>query len=511
MGPAGAGKSAVGQTCAEELSETGHLAASFFFSRNRFDDPHTLIPTLAYQLTVKLPKYKHIVTQRLADDPRILHKNRRVQFKELISEPLEILVTRDPDIASLHLVIVIDGLDECNDQDAQCEFIELINNADHLPLLWVILSRPEYHLKSLLSHADFHIDCLREDILVDDEEAQQDTRRLLSSELEKIHQQYDDQLDPNWPPEEHVRIIATAALGHLGFASFILKFVGDRECSDPQRQLETCVHFIGGVRLLGPDAISPLHALDLLYRQVLSGVPADCLEVAIRIISLIIIYPYPSFSTQNIANFLSLSKGIFYRSLRCLHSVLFIPPASEAHHLGTHVYHASFSGCLKDPNRSGRFVLNEAATHYDVVSQSLRWWCAGRSSTHQTLTTTQISSEPLWIEPFASNDHSIAALRQFSTSVMWKACCAVSSEYVPQLLSTLSSFPFCDLRKQEIEDDFPEFLAWVYSQVHTAFLHLFASRLIFFSVRVLKQKASSLSSISRKPRDTTEFLRAPTP
>ncbi|KAJ3564599.1 hypothetical protein NP233_g8194 [Leucocoprinus birnbaumii] len=44
-GPAGVGKSAIAQTCAEKLQRSGHLAAAFFFSINgRRNDSHPLLP-----------------------------------------------------------------------------------------------------------------------------------------------------------------------------------------------------------------------------------------------------------------------------------------------------------------------------------------------------------------------------------------------------------------------------------------------------------------------------------
>ncbi|KAF9446005.1 hypothetical protein P691DRAFT_230845 [Macrolepiota fuliginosa MF-IS2] len=128
LGPPAVGKSAVAQTIAEEFEGNGRLGASFFFSRpNNLDDPDWVIPTLAYQLATKHPQYKHIITQRLADDPSILEKNRQTQFRKLIIEPFCILMAEHPHTVREPLLIILDGLDECKDKQAQCEFIELIS------------------------------------------------------------------------------------------------------------------------------------------------------------------------------------------------------------------------------------------------------------------------------------------------------------------------------------------------------------------------------------------------
>lgn len=99
LGPPGVGKSAVAQTIAEDMKDSGRLGASLFFSRiNHRDDPDGVIPTLAYQLAIKCPEYERIITECFADDPTILEKNRRTQFKELIIDPFQVLMTRNPQI-----------------------------------------------------------------------------------------------------------------------------------------------------------------------------------------------------------------------------------------------------------------------------------------------------------------------------------------------------------------------------------------------------------------------------
>lgn len=184
LGLAGVGKSVVTQTIAEEFKELGCLGASLFFSiLNHRDDPDSVIPTLAYQLAVRHPKYKHIITQCLTDDLTILGKNCHTQFKELIINPFQIIMTQHMSTVQQPLLIIVDGLDECKSKVAQCKFIELIS--DHVwtvkkfPITWMICSRPEWHLKYLLSQPDFQVTCKCEEISVDDDEAQQDVEHFL--------------------------------------------------------------------------------------------------------------------------------------------------------------------------------------------------------------------------------------------------------------------------------------------------------------------------------------------
>ncbi|KAF9450728.1 hypothetical protein P691DRAFT_435028 [Macrolepiota fuliginosa MF-IS2] len=375
LGPAAVGKSAVAQTIAEEFDKEGRLGASFFFSRpNQLDDPDWVIPTLAYQLAIKRPQYKRIITRRLAEDSSILDKNWRAQFKELIIEPFRILMTEYPDTTREPLVIILDGLDECKDKEAQCEFIELISThvrqVDEFPLRWMICSRPESHLKTMLSNTDFRIVCERQELEIDDAAAQQDVRRLLEAEFDKIRKKYKGRLPVGWPPEQHLRYIAVAASGHLGFASFILRFIGDDQYS-PGDQLEICMKFLGGGGTVG--AMNPLHALDLLYRQILSDVPADVLATTMRILGFLILHNHRRFSASDDAKFLDIDEVTFRRSLQNLYSVIYVPPADEFNTIPLRIYHASFSDYLNDTSRSGRFCLNREIVKYDVALRCLHW------------------------------------------------------------------------------------------------------------------------------------------
>lgn len=388
-GLAAVGKSAIAQTIAEEMGLLGRLGAAFFFSRlNHLDDPEGVVPTLAYQLATLHSQYKQIITQRIVDDPMILEKNLRSQFKALITEPFQVLMTQHPSTIREPLLVVLDGLDECKSKEAQCELIELINaqaQSDGCPLLWMICSRPEWHLKTVFSNADFHVTCGREEVAIDDAEAQQDVARLLQSGFQIIRTRYSDFISGDWPSDGDLRRIAVAASGHLGFASFILRFIDDEEYGNPPGQLEVCIRFLGGSGT--PGAINPLHALDLLYHQILSDIPTNILANTMRILGLLILYPQSTLTTQNQANFFGFSQGDFYRLLRQLHSVLYVPPPSAAHEVTTRVYHASFSDYLKDPHRSGRFALKNRIIHFDVAVQCLRW----QNSTAQPQPSTSIT------------------------------------------------------------------------------------------------------------------------
>jgi len=71
-GPAGAGKSAVAQTIAEDCAQRNILAASFFFSRGRpgRDTIERLFATIAYQLAISIPSSQPHILRSLTANPR---------------------------------------------------------------------------------------------------------------------------------------------------------------------------------------------------------------------------------------------------------------------------------------------------------------------------------------------------------------------------------------------------------------------------------------------------------
>ncbi|KAF9440529.1 hypothetical protein P691DRAFT_104023 [Macrolepiota fuliginosa MF-IS2] len=354
-----------------------------------------------------------------------------------------------PHIVREPLLIILDGLDECKDKQAQCEFIDLISThvreVKEFPLRWMICSRPEWYLKSTLSDADFHGVYERKEVEVDDPEAREDVKRLLETGLGKIRKRYKDRLPDGWPPKHHLRYITTAASGHLGFVSFILRFIEDEEYDDPDGQLQICVGFLGGGGKIG--VINPLHALDLLYRQILSNVPRNRLPITMRILGLVASHPDSLHSSDNQAKFLNLDQTIFHQSLQHLHSVVYVPPTEASSTTEIRIYHASFSDFLSDSHRSGEFYLDPAVVIRDLVFQSLD---------HMENDDGSPSNE---------------AVIKFSASTVWGSSRFLSNDFLPTFISRLERF---DLnRSTRVHTmvgahkfgglQFAEFIEWLYS------------------------------------------------
>ncbi|KAJ6574515.1 hypothetical protein B0H19DRAFT_912773, partial [Mycena capillaripes] len=146
-GRAGARKSAIAQALCHKLEVDGHLGGSFFFKRGHPSrgKGSKLFATIAYQLSLlaNFPDLKQSISQTVAQNPSLLHRSLSAQLQRLIIEPCL------QNVSGHTLVVVIDGLDECEDENIQLEILRSIANVTihghELALRFLISSRPEPH------------------------------------------------------------------------------------------------------------------------------------------------------------------------------------------------------------------------------------------------------------------------------------------------------------------------------------------------------------------------------
>ncbi|KIJ27748.1 hypothetical protein M422DRAFT_94294, partial [Sphaerobolus stellatus SS14] len=110
-GPAGAGKSTIAQTIAEQCDERKNLAFSYFLRGNEINanrnDLTKFMPTFVYELVCTLPSLGTSVREAILRDPSIFSRRLELQAKTLIVKPLMAMSEQMP-----RMVVVIDGLDE---------------------------------------------------------------------------------------------------------------------------------------------------------------------------------------------------------------------------------------------------------------------------------------------------------------------------------------------------------------------------------------------------------------
>ncbi|KAF5357859.1 hypothetical protein D9756_001838 [Leucocoprinus leucothites] len=379
-GSAGVGKSAIVQTLAEGLKDLDDamnysFGAAIFFSRpNQRDNPRLVFPTIAYQLAVRYPFYRQYIAAELSDDPMLLDKSVSEQFKRLITQPF---ADQGLCYESKSLVIMLDGLDECNGEQEQANIISLITQFilrnPNVRLLWLISSRPEPHICDVFSRINVLSLYHRENVPINSNESCKDVERYLRKAFMEIYQRYSDCFSENtrWPTESQFLTLCAAATGLFAFAAAVVRFIGDAEYGNPILQMNGVLSAIEK-RSSEQDSlrINPFASLDAVYIRILSSIPEVLLPTTVRILQQLICMPHSRF--VDLANFLGLAQHEVYSALRGLHSLLSIPPPYLAHDEKITTYHASFTDFLRDSVRSGQFCIKISAMVEDHVSCSLR-------------------------------------------------------------------------------------------------------------------------------------------
>src|SRR5882757_3662734 len=281
FGPAGAGKSAIAKRIAELAAERGLLIGSFFFSRTsptrNIKDP--LIATLAYQMAVAIPDTRTLIEDAIERDPAIFHKNLQIQIETLLIKPFQSTSTQT--IPSPKLII-IDGLDECSNSQAQVSILDAIScsfSKHKLPIICLVVSRPETDIVDSFNRNDplksIHCRLALDDTYLPDD----DIRRFLSDKFEDIRCTHRLRLTiPNpWPTEESLNALIWKSSGQFIFAATVVRFVESNR-HRPAARLDVTLG------IAPPGTINPFTELDGLYKQILSSV--DDIQLTLHCLSL---------------------------------------------------------------------------------------------------------------------------------------------------------------------------------------------------------------------------------
>ncbi|XP_006464119.1 hypothetical protein AGABI2DRAFT_74614, partial [Agaricus bisporus var. bisporus H97] len=275
VGKAGVGKSAIMQSVADSSFSSEAPGASIFFSINGRNDGAKAVITFAYQLAASCEPYRTLIEYEITRKPSLLQSSLAVQFKKFVIEPFTHQSLLDP---VRRVLIIIDGLDECDKSHTQRELLQLISNYcstyPSSPIVWLIASRPEPHITSFFAQDTVKAVYEKEEILVDSDEAREDVEKYLRDELTRI--QYEFSLNPQlqWPLEQDLWILANASGGLFVYADTVIKYVGDRTFGNPTSQLNDVLKVIDAHPLPNVSRDEhPMARLDVLYAQILSKVP----------------------------------------------------------------------------------------------------------------------------------------------------------------------------------------------------------------------------------------------
>ncbi|KAJ6471559.1 hypothetical protein C8R45DRAFT_1104524 [Mycena sanguinolenta] len=334
-GPAGAGKSAIMQTLAGRLKDAGVLGGSFFFKRGHAarGNARTLFATLASQLALNVRSLRTPISQIVESDPSIVALSIEVQMRKLVFGPCRSSTNRDP------IMILIDGLDECEGHDIQVEILRIIRqlpSQEPSPLHFIIASRPEPHIREVFN-TRLYSGHYRS---VNVEQSFDDVHKYLSDEFARIHREHDTMgnIPLPWPSADVLEKLVHNSSGHFIYASTIVKFIDDKNYRPTERL---------AVVQDPSSSKSAFHNLDQLYMTILSSasrqselIPILCTVVHFRM------------RAGEMDQLFGLAGGETRLILRGLHSVLDMPSGDVIFS-----HHASFMDFLRNSDRSGNFCV----------------------------------------------------------------------------------------------------------------------------------------------------------
>ena len=190
-GPAGAGKTAIARKVAELCQAQGLLASFLFFRSDHKRNTMTpLAANIAYCVARVIPSTNELIKIAIEADPLILKSSIEVQLTTLVLEPLRLLAGQGYFLSGkFPRLIVIDGLDECLDKSAQTKLIQFLASsvAQHqLPLKFLIVSRPEAHIKLAVALASKQTMFSHLELSGDNLESYKDIRRFLTDKFCEI-------------------------------------------------------------------------------------------------------------------------------------------------------------------------------------------------------------------------------------------------------------------------------------------------------------------------------------
>lgn len=363
-GPAGAGKSAIAQTIAEICHEANLLAAAFFFSRTVTgrNSKTNLITTLIYQLTVSIPEIREHVGKALERNPALLSMSLKAQLRALLIEPLreigdlEALLLRP-------LFLIVDGLDECGDPQAQEYILKVLGEAMEelsVPLFFLIASRPEQHIREAFN--EDLLASMTETLVLDDTyKPDADIRIFLDAKFQEIKRKHPSRahFPVPWPSDKDMSRLVEKSSGQFIYAATVMKYLESRRHLPTER-----LQIIFGLTSPGKD--TPFAELDVLYNHIFSSVgDID------KVIDLFCVLLFTDTSTvkktpTEVEEFLFLIPGEIDIILSELHSIISVPSPDDPQGI-LRISHASLSDFLLDRSRAGKFFIDTGVGHAKIA------------------------------------------------------------------------------------------------------------------------------------------------
>ena len=319
----GIGKTSLAHSICEKLHSKQQLAGVFFCQRDdaNMSELRNILPTFIFKLAEILPPFRTIVAQCLRSDPNLTSTSMKDSlFLEFICN-----LSRHPNHA---LVIVIDALDECGDDQNRPVLLKVLTAAaSHASWLKIIVtSRPEDEIQKFFNRLP-RSSYLRYD-LGKDQDAGADLQTFARSQFDLVAQKWC--LSIPWPEQPLFDGVISQANGLFIFIKTLVLTL--KQCEDPEETLKAA---------LEGSAITGLTPLYNLYSSILKarGVPNNA-EFRQVIGVLLTAAPYRTLCEESIGELAGVRTNLVKKWVNDLSSLLY---RDEAANGGIRVRHLSIS------------------------------------------------------------------------------------------------------------------------------------------------------------------------
>ncbi|KAF7372921.1 putative nwd2 protein [Mycena sanguinolenta] len=342
----------------------GDSGPASFFKRGHATrgNARTLFTTITYQLALNVEWLRAPISQLVEQNPSIVARSMATQMQELISKPCRAQEHHDA------IVILIDGLDECDGYGVQGEILRTIRSPSlNLPLFlrFMVASRPEPQIHQVFYLSSFHYCSFNV------EQSFDDVRKYLRDEFSRIHRNHSTMqniLSP-WPTCNVLEELVRKSSGYFIYASTIIKFIGDED-HRPTVRLEVVQN------VNGPGSESAYDALDQLYMTILRSVPRQS-----ELIPILCAISNFELCPEELDKLFRLAEGEALLLLRGLHSVLKIQASEDK--ISSH--HASFVDFLRHPDRSGTFCIDILNIQIGLARSFLQFYAGPFQRTNRSV------------------------------------------------------------------------------------------------------------------------------
>jgi WD40 repeat protein len=361
-GMAGTGKTTIAFTFSQFLDNIEILGSSFFCSHLDTDSSNAdlIFPTLAYELARHSTAASTALLNALEEDPNVGHKSMRDQFLNLIVTPTK-AASEGVSTPPRPLIIVIDALDECANQNDVRDVLTIIRQySPILPLKFFITSRPERQIQNVFRqegtsrYSKFILHEIEKDVV------SADIAIYAREELATIAKRRIARLPTSgWPPEDRLNTLVRLSGTLFIYAATACKYVGGGG---------SIVERLEDVTDISPNSPnspnSETSALDDLYGRILS----DAFQVAnarekgeIQKVLRAVVSVRTPLSINGLSKLLKIKAENVSEALSFLHSIICIPEDTD---LPMSTFHASFTDFITTEKRSGGHFLEPSKSHH---------------------------------------------------------------------------------------------------------------------------------------------------